>query len=66
MTVAFYLDHQVCWKFEGRKYDLAKKFKTIIVNHQWVEDCIKQGKRVPEQPYMLRRCICYVCYVCAV
>ncbi|KAG8662447.1 uncharacterized protein LOC110622236 isoform X3 [Manihot esculenta] len=46
--------HLVCWKFEGRKYDLAKKFKTIIVNHQWVEDCIKQGKRVPEQPYMLR------------
>ncbi|KAF2312301.1 hypothetical protein GH714_032202 [Hevea brasiliensis] len=46
--------HLVCWKFEGRKYDLAKKFKTIIVNHQWVEDCIKQGKRVPEQPYMLQ------------
>ncbi|KAJ9147416.1 hypothetical protein P3X46_029581 [Hevea brasiliensis] len=46
--------HLVCWKFEGRKYDLAKKFKTIIVNHQWVVDCIKQAKRVLEQPYMLQ------------
>ncbi|XP_044478989.1 BRCT domain-containing protein At4g02110-like isoform X1 [Mangifera indica] len=46
--------HLVCWKFEGKKFDLAKKFKTIIVNHRWVEDCIKQRKRVPEAPYMLQ------------
>ncbi|XP_065854672.1 uncharacterized protein [Euphorbia lathyris] len=49
------ITHLVCWKFEGKKYDLAKKFNTIIVNHRWVEDCIKQGKRVPEHPYMLQR-----------
>ncbi|CAK7335123.1 unnamed protein product [Dovyalis caffra] len=45
--------HLVCWKFEGRKYELAKKFDTIVVNHRWVEECVKQGKRVPEYPYML-------------
>ncbi|KAH7532840.1 hypothetical protein FEM48_Zijuj04G0065200 [Ziziphus jujuba var. spinosa] len=46
--------HLVCWKFEGRKYQLAKNLKTIIVNHRWVEECIKQGKRVPEHPYILQ------------
>nr|TKS07542.1 E3 ubiquitin-protein ligase brl2 isoform X1 [Populus alba] len=45
--------HLVCWKFEGRKYELASKFDTLVVNHRWVEECVKQGKRVPEYPYML-------------
>ncbi|KAB1211076.1 hypothetical protein CJ030_MR6G018062 [Morella rubra] len=46
--------HLVCWKFEGKKYEFAKKFNTVIVNHRWVEECIKQGKRVPEHPYVLQ------------
>ncbi|XP_057961329.1 uncharacterized protein LOC131153199 isoform X2 [Malania oleifera] len=46
--------HLVCWKFEGRKFSLASKFKTLIVNHRWVEDCIKAGKRIPEHPYILQ------------
>ncbi|XP_030547963.1 E3 ubiquitin-protein ligase rnf8 isoform X1 [Rhodamnia argentea] len=45
--------HLVCRRFEGQKYDLARKFKTHVVNHWWVEECIKQGKRVPEHPYTL-------------
>ncbi|KAJ6402633.1 hypothetical protein OIU84_014688 [Salix udensis] len=45
--------HLVCWKFEGRKYELASKFDILVVNHRWVEECVKQGKRVPEYPYML-------------
>ncbi|KAI3794031.1 hypothetical protein L1987_36656 [Smallanthus sonchifolius] len=47
-----YTTHLVCHKFEGKKYKLARKFKTIVVNHRWIEDCIKQGRRVSERPYM--------------
>ncbi|GAB2214665.1 hypothetical protein Droror1_Dr00019025 [Drosera rotundifolia] len=43
--------HLFCWKFEGKKYDLAKKFGTIIVNHRWLEDCIKARERIPEHSY---------------
>ncbi|KAL0343550.1 UNVERIFIED_CONTAM: BRCT domain-containing protein [Sesamum angustifolium] len=43
--------HLVCWKFEGRKYELARKFKITIVNHRWIEECVKKGKRVAEEPY---------------
>ncbi|XP_057481309.1 uncharacterized protein LOC130768300 [Actinidia eriantha] len=46
--------HLVCWKFEGRKYDLAKKFNMLIVNHRWVEECIKRGRCVPEQPFLFQ------------
>ncbi|XP_073156343.1 uncharacterized protein [Henckelia pumila] len=45
------ITHLVCWKFEGRKYELAKKFKTVIVSHRWIEECVKQGRRVSETPY---------------
>ncbi|KAJ9540672.1 hypothetical protein OSB04_027178 [Centaurea solstitialis] len=44
--------HLVCRKFEGKKYELARKFKTIVVNHRWIEECVKQGRRVSERPYM--------------
>lgn len=51
----------MCWKFEGKKYSLAKKFDTIVVNHQWVEECIKEGRRVSEAPYMFERfAYCFV------
>ncbi|KAL8113913.1 hypothetical protein AgCh_020991 [Apium graveolens] len=46
--------HLICWKFEGRKYELAKKFKIVIVNHRWIEDCIKERRRVPEHSYTAR------------
>ncbi|XP_013676369.1 E3 ubiquitin-protein ligase rnf8-B isoform X3 [Brassica napus] len=45
------ITHLVCWKFEGKKYHLANKFNTIVVNHQWVEACIREGRRVSEAPY---------------
>ena len=50
-----YIVGQVCWKFKGKKYELAKKFGTLIVNHQWLDDCIKKGKLVPESPYTMQR-----------
>ncbi|XP_058187865.1 uncharacterized protein LOC131304590 isoform X1 [Rhododendron vialii] len=46
--------HLVCWRFEGKKYDLAKQFNMSIVNHRWVEECIRRGRRVPEQPYLFQ------------
>ncbi|KAK1376071.1 E3 ubiquitin-protein ligase rnf8-A [Heracleum sosnowskyi] len=46
--------HLICWKFEGRKYELARKLKIIVVNHRWIEDCIKERRRVPERSYTAR------------
>ncbi|KNA23936.1 hypothetical protein SOVF_020900 [Spinacia oleracea] len=46
--------HLICWKFKGKKHEYAKKFGTLIINHQWLEDCMKEGKRIPESPYTLR------------
>ncbi|KAK4755153.1 hypothetical protein SAY87_008910 [Trapa incisa] len=48
------ITHLICWNFEGKKYNLSRKFKTIAVNHQWIEDCTREKKRLPEGPYMLK------------
>ncbi|KAL6978327.1 hypothetical protein U1Q18_019997 [Sarracenia purpurea var. burkii] len=38
--VANKVTHLICYKFEGEKYELAKKMKKIkLVNHRWLEDC---------------------------
>ncbi|WOG89259.1 hypothetical protein DCAR_0208496 [Daucus carota subsp. sativus] len=46
--------HLICWKFQGPKYELAKKLKIIIVNHRWIEDSVRQGRRLPETSYTAR------------
>ncbi|XP_075492080.1 BRCT domain-containing protein At4g02110-like isoform X2 [Primulina tabacum] len=36
--VANKVTHLICYKFEGEKYELAKKIKKIkLVNHRWLE-----------------------------
>ncbi|CAN8248083.1 unnamed protein product [Cochlearia groenlandica] len=50
--VANRVTHLICYKFEGEKYELAKRMKRIkIVNHRWLEDCLKNWKLLPETDY---------------
>lgn len=50
--VANKVTHLICYKFEGEKYELAKKMKKIkLVNHQWLEDCLKAWELLPEANY---------------
>ncbi|XP_059625600.1 BRCT domain-containing protein At4g02110 [Cornus florida] len=50
--VANTVTHLICYKFEGEKYELAKKIKRIkLVNHRWLEDCLNAWEIVPEDSY---------------
>ncbi|CAL5208849.1 unnamed protein product [Lathyrus oleraceus] len=50
--VANKVTHLVCYKFEGEKYELAKRMGTIkLVNHRWLEDCLKDWVLLPEDKY---------------
>ncbi|KAI4301485.1 hypothetical protein L6164_034761 [Bauhinia variegata] len=50
--VANKVTHLICYKFEGEKYDLARKLRTIkLVNHRWLEDCLKHWVLLPEDKY---------------
>ncbi|KAH1136239.1 hypothetical protein GLYMA_10G014100v4 [Glycine max] len=50
--VANKVTHLICYKFEGEKYELAKKLGTIkLVNHRWLEDCLKEWVLLPEDKY---------------
>ncbi|KAH9608869.1 hypothetical protein KSS87_002358, partial [Heliosperma pusillum] len=48
------ITHLVCYKFEGEKYDVGKNWPKIkLVNHQWLEDCLKAWKIMPEEQYRM-------------
>ncbi|XP_056170452.1 BRCT domain-containing protein At4g02110 [Syzygium oleosum] len=50
--VANKVTHLICYKFEGEKYELAKKIKTIkLVNHRWLEHCLRDWEILPEAKY---------------
>ncbi|XP_060174674.1 BRCT domain-containing protein At4g02110-like [Lycium barbarum] len=50
--VATKVTHLICYKFEGEKYELAKKMKTIkLVNHRWLEDCLRSWEILSEADY---------------
>ncbi|KAG6551650.1 hypothetical protein Mapa_006736 [Marchantia paleacea] len=44
--------HLICYKFEGEKYDLAKKTGLKLINHYWLEDCLKSWSLLPEADYL--------------
>ncbi|KAK2649611.1 hypothetical protein Ddye_017100 [Dipteronia dyeriana] len=51
--VANKVTHLICYKFEGEKYELAKKIKKIkLVNHCWLEDCLRDWELLPEDNYV--------------
>ncbi|XP_057966662.1 BRCT domain-containing protein At4g02110 [Malania oleifera] len=50
--VANKVTHLICYKFEGEKYELAKKMKKIkLVNHRWLEDCLRAWEILSESNY---------------
>ncbi|KAI5599165.1 hypothetical protein BDE02_02G180300 [Populus trichocarpa] len=50
--VANRVTHLICYKFEGEKYELANKMKKIkLVNHRWLEDCLRNWELLPEDNY---------------
>ncbi|KAG8099022.1 hypothetical protein GUJ93_ZPchr0013g36952 [Zizania palustris] len=49
--IAHKVTHLVCYKFEGEKYELAKRVKINLVNHQWLEDCLMAWEIRPVDDY---------------
>ncbi|PON61686.1 Zinc finger-domain containing protein [Parasponia andersonii] len=50
--VANKVTHLICYKFEGEKYELAKRLPQIkLVNHRWLENCLRDWELLPEANY---------------
>uniref|UniRef100_A0A8I6WX39 BRCT domain-containing protein n=2 Tax=Hordeum vulgare subsp. vulgare TaxID=112509 RepID=A0A8I6WX39_HORVV len=49
--IAHKITHLICYKFEGEKYELAKMVNINLVNHQWLEDCLKAWEILPTENY---------------
>uniref|UniRef100_A0A0D9VT49 BRCT domain-containing protein n=1 Tax=Leersia perrieri TaxID=77586 RepID=A0A0D9VT49_9ORYZ len=51
--------HLICYKFEGEKYEAAEKVNSKLnlnmnvklVNHRWLEDCLKSWEILPVDDY---------------
>ncbi|KAG6432713.1 hypothetical protein SASPL_104298 [Salvia splendens] len=50
--IANKVTHLICYKFEGEKYELAKKIGFAkLVNGLWLENCLKAWELLPEADY---------------
>ncbi|KAJ0979877.1 hypothetical protein J5N97_015351 [Dioscorea zingiberensis] len=49
--IANQVTHLICYKFEGEKYELARKVGIKLVNHRWLEDCLKVWEILPIDNY---------------
>lgn len=49
--IAHVVTHLICYKFEGEKYELAKRVNIKLVNHRWLEDCLKSWEILPVDDY---------------
>ena len=43
--------HLLAYDFAGAKYDMAREWGVPVVNHRWLEDCLRAWRAVPEAGY---------------
>ncbi|CAL4922272.1 unnamed protein product [Urochloa decumbens] len=49
--IANVVTHLICYKFEGEKYEVAKKVNIKLINHRWLEDSLKAWEILPVDGY---------------